>query len=115
MPASRRKATTAICSHPFLKPNQPGQGAHVCNCGYIVGEKARGKGIATKMCKCSQKEAIAQDFRAMQFNLVVSTNEDAIRLWQKLGFEIIGSLPKTFHHPQLGYVDAFVICKQLAA
>ena len=114
MPASRRKAKTAICSHPFLKPNQPGQGAHVCNCGYIVGEKARGKGIATKMCKCSQKEAIAQDFRAMQFNLVVSTNEDAIRLWQKLGFEIIGTLPETFHHPQRGYVDAFVICKQLA-
>ena len=50
----------------------------------------------------------------MQFNLVVSTNEDAIRLWQKLGFEIIGPLPKTFHHPQLGYVDAFVICTQLA-
>jgi ribosomal protein S18 acetylase RimI-like enzyme len=50
----------------------------------------------------------------MQFNLVVSTNEDAIRLWQKLGFEISGTLPETFHHPQRGYVDAFVICKQLA-
>lgn len=66
------------------------------------------------MCKCLQKEAIAQDFRTIQFNLVVSINTDAIRLWQKLGFEIIGPLPKTFHHPQLGYVDAFVICTQLA-
>jgi ribosomal protein S18 acetylase RimI-like enzyme len=114
MPASRRKAKTAICSHLLSQAEPARQGAHLCNCGYIVGEKARGKGITTKMCKHSQKEAIAQDFRAMQFNLVVSTNEDAIRLWQKLGFEIIGILPETFHHPQLGYVDAFVICKQLA-
>lgn len=35
----------------YLKPNQPGQGAHVRNCGYIVGEKARGKGIATRLSR----------------------------------------------------------------
>ena len=97
----------------FIKPNQPTLGAHVCNCGYIVAENARGKGIAFEMCKHSQHEAISRGFRAMQYNLVVSTNEVAIRLWKRHGFEVIGTLPKAFRHTQLGFVDAFVMYKQL--
>jgi ribosomal protein S18 acetylase RimI-like enzyme len=97
----------------YIKPNQPALGAHVCNCGYIVAEKARGKGIASEMCKHSQLEAISRGFRAMQYNLVVSTNEGAVRLWTRHGFEVIGNLPKAFRHPRLGFVDAFVMYKQL--
>jgi ribosomal protein S18 acetylase RimI-like enzyme len=52
-------------------------------------------------------------FRAMQFNLVVSTNERAVRLWQRLGFTVVGMLPKAFHHMKLGYVDALVMYKEL--
>jgi ribosomal protein S18 acetylase RimI-like enzyme len=63
--------------------------------------------------KCPQREAVRRGFRAMQFNLVVSTNEGAIHLWQKLGFDIVGTLPGAFRHPQQGYVDAFVIYKKL--
>jgi ribosomal protein S18 acetylase RimI-like enzyme len=65
------------------------------------------------MCKHSQQEAAARGFRAMQYNLVVSTNEVAVRLWKKHGFEVIGSLPGAFHHPRLGFVDALVMYKQL--
>ncbi len=97
----------------FIKPNQPGLGSHVCNCGYIVGENARGRGIASQMCEHSQREAVDRGFRAMQYNLVVSTNEGAVRLWKRHGFEIVGALPKAFRHPQLGFVDAFVMYKQL--
>lgn len=97
----------------YIKPNQPALGSHVCNCGYIVGENARGKGVATLMCEHSQREAIRQGFRAMQYNLVVATNEGAVRLWQKLGFAIVGTLPGAFKHPRYGYVDAFVMYKQL--
>lgn len=97
----------------YLKPNQPALGAHVCNCGYIVAEEARGQGIATRMCEHSQQVALDHDFRAMQYNLVVSTNEGAVRLWQKLGFEIVGRLPGAFKHPRQGYVDAFVMYKEL--
>jgi ribosomal protein S18 acetylase RimI-like enzyme len=97
----------------YIKPNQPALGAHVCNCGYIVSEDARGKGIAAEMCEHSQREARSRGFRAMQYNLVVSTNEGAVRLWKRHGFELIGSLPKAFRHPQLGFVDAFVMYKQL--
>ena len=96
-----------------IKPNQPTLGAHVCNCGYVVAEKARGRGIASEMCKHSQQEALSLGFRAMQYNLVVSTNEGALRLWKKHGFEVIGALPKAFHHQKLGFVDAFVMYKLL--
>lgn len=97
----------------FLKANQPGLGAHVCNCGYVVAPQARGQGIASLMCEHSQVEAIAMGFRAMQFNFVVSTNERAVQLWQRLGFAIVGRLPGAFNHRELGYVDAFVMFKQL--
>ncbi len=97
----------------YIKPNQPALGSHVCNCGYIVGENSRGKGVASLMCEHSQREAIRQGFRAMQYNLVVSTNEGAVRLWEKLGFAIVGTLPGAFKHPRHGYVNAFVMYKQL--
>lgn len=98
----------------YLKPNQPGGGAHVCNCGYVVAARAQGRGVATAMCEHSQAEAIARGFRAMQFNFVVATNERAVRLWQALGFAVVGRLPGAFRHPRLGYVDALVMFKTLA-
>jgi RimJ/RimL family protein N-acetyltransferase len=97
----------------YIKPNQPALGAHVCNCGYIVAEAARGKGIASTMCEHSQRQALALGFASMQYNLVVSTNMAAIRIWQKNGFEIVGTLPEAFRHPRLGLVDAHVMYKRL--
>lgn len=103
----------ALLGTYYIKPNQPGLGAHVCNCGYIVAASARGQGIASQLCRHSQEEARRLGFRAMQFNLVVSTNTGAARLWQTLGFPIVGTLPGAFKHPRLGYVDAYVMYKQL--
>jgi L-amino acid N-acyltransferase YncA len=103
----------AILGTYYLKPNQPGLGSHVCNCGYLVATHARGRGIASAMCDHSQREAVTQGYRAMQFNLVVATNEVAVRLWQKHGFDIVGRLPGVFRHQRLGFVDAFVMFKQL--
>jgi RimJ/RimL family protein N-acetyltransferase len=97
----------------YIKPNQPGLGSHVCNCGYVVAAEAQGHGVATTMCEHSQREARAMGFRAMQFNLVVSTNTRAIRLWQRLGYAIVATLPGAFRHSGLGYVDALVMYKSL--
>jgi ribosomal protein S18 acetylase RimI-like enzyme len=97
----------------YIKPNQPGQGAHVCNCGYVVPRGARGQGIASAMCEHSQEIARELGFRAMQYNLVVATNQVAVRLWQKHGFRIVGTLSGAFRHPELGYVDAHVMYKSL--
>lgn len=107
-------ATGVLLGTYYLKANQMGGGAHVCNCGYVTAEAARGKGVAGMLCAHSQDVARARGFTAMQFNLVVSTNEGAVRLWQKLGFEIAGTLPKAFDHPAQGLVDAHVMYKLLA-
>jgi ribosomal protein S18 acetylase RimI-like enzyme len=97
----------------YLKANQLGPGSHICNCGYIVSEVARGQGIAHKMCEHSQAEAVNRGFLSMQFNLVVSTNEPAIRVWKKMGFVIVGTVPDAFKHPHQGLVDAFIMYKDL--
>jgi len=97
----------------YLKTNQPGPGDHVCNCGYMVSSAARGRGLATAMCEHSQNIARELGYKAMQFNFVASTNEGAVRLWNKLGFDTVGRLPKAFNHPSKGYVDALVMYKWL--
>lgn len=97
----------------YVKANQPGLGAHVCNCGYVTSEAARGQGIASAMCDHSQVEARNLGFRAMQYNLVAATNSGAVRLWQKHGFDLIGTLPGAFNHQGQGYVDAHIMYKSL--
>jgi ribosomal protein S18 acetylase RimI-like enzyme len=99
----------------FIKPNQPGLGAHVCNCGYVVAPDFQGRGVATALCEHSQRTAVALGFRAMQFNLVVVTNLRAIELWRRLGFTVVGTLPRAFRHRDLGYVDALVMYKALVS
>lgn len=106
-------ASAKVLGTYYIKPNQPGLGSHVCNCGYAVSEAAQGQGIASAMCEHSQEIAVRRGFRCMQYNLVVSTNEGAVRLWQKHGFEIVGTLPQAFRHPRFGFVDAYVMHKQL--
>ena len=97
----------------YVRANQKGGGAHVCNCGYMTAAWASGRGVATAMCEHSLEYARSQEFRAMQFNFVVSSNEGAIRLWQKFGFATVGRLPGAFLHPSLGYVDALVMHRTL--
>ncbi len=97
----------------YMRPNQAGGGRHVCNCGYMTSAAAAGRGIAGRMCEHSLSYARARDYRAMQFNFVVSTNERAIRLWQRMGFEVVGRLPGAFDHPNAGYVEALVMFQTL--
>ncbi|WP_268800780.1 GNAT family N-acetyltransferase [Pseudomonas huanghezhanensis] len=97
----------------YLKANAAGPGSHVSNCGYMVTEAARGRGIARMMCEHSQQLAREHGFQAMQFNSVVATNEVAVALWQKLGFDVVGRLPRAYRHKQLGLVDCLVMYKWL--
>ncbi|MGO8715978.1 MAG: N-acetyltransferase family protein [Smithella sp.] len=97
----------------FLKKNQPGLGAHVCNAGYAVSPLFRGHGIGRAMCEHSILEARRLGFKAMQYNLVVSTNTIAVNLWQDCGFQIIGTLPMAFDHMEKGLVDAYVMYQLL--
>src|SRR6185295_13288338 len=89
----------AIVGSYFLHANHLGGGGHVANCGYVTAAHATGRGIARAMCAHSLDRARARGFRAMQYNMVVSTNERAVRLWQAMGFAIVGRLPGAFAHP----------------
>lgn len=97
----------------ILKANQLGLGSHVANAAFMVAPHARGRGVGRHMGEHALNEARSLGFRAMQFNFVVSTNESAIRLWQRLGFEIVGTLPGAFRHADKGFVDALVMFRSL--
>ncbi len=71
------------------------------------GYSGRGAGKAMGLnCLIKAKKA---GYSALQFNFVVSTNDAAVKLWKKLGFTIVGTLPKVFFHQELGLVDAYVM------
>ncbi|MFO7629564.1 MAG: GNAT family N-acetyltransferase [Prochlorococcaceae cyanobacterium] len=97
----------------YLKPNSLALGAHVANAGTVVAAHCRRQGIGSRLCQNSLQAARRLGFRAMQFNLVVSTNTAGIRCWQRNGFQVVATLPGAFRHRQLGYVDALVMFQSL--
>jgi L-amino acid N-acyltransferase YncA len=94
-------------------PNQRDLGSHVANASFMVDPGFGGRGVGREMGLHCLQEAREAGFLAMQFNFVVSTNETAVALWKKLGFAIVGTLPKAFRHRELGYVDAYVMYRFL--
>ncbi len=107
------EADGAILGTYYMKPNQAGGGAHVCNCGYMTAAAATGRGVARAMCAHSLEYAKARGYLAMQFNFVVSTNVRAVALWERMGFGVVGRLPMAFTHPSEGFVDALVMMRAL--
>jgi ribosomal protein S18 acetylase RimI-like enzyme len=97
----------------YLKANQPGGGAHVANCGYATRLDHRGGGVGQAMCVHSLAEASGRGFRAMQFNSVLSSNDRAVAIYQRNGFEIVGRLPEAFMHPSLGLIKLYVMYRKL--
>ena len=97
----------------YLRANHGGNGDHICNGGYMVTDSARGQGIATAMGHHSIAEATRLGYQAMVFNVVVAANEPAVHLWQKLGFRIVGEIPRAFRHPSKGLVSTFVMHRDL--
>ncbi len=102
----------AIVGSSRVMPNQPGQGAHVANGSFVVAPEAAGRGTGRALAEHALRAAAGLGYRAMQFNLVVSTNERAIALWRSLGFETVGRLPGAFllHGEE---VDALVMHRRL--
>jgi L-amino acid N-acyltransferase YncA len=97
----------------ILRPNRPGLGNHVSNAGFMVDPAARRLGVGRAMGEHALEEARRLGYSAMQFNFVIATNESAVRLWQQLGFRIVGTLPGAFRHSRKGLVDAYVMFRLL--
>jgi ribosomal protein S18 acetylase RimI-like enzyme len=96
-----------------MRPNYPGLGSHIVNCGYMVHPSSRVRGIGRAMAQHSFDIARSLGYIAMQYNFVVSSNVNAVHLWKALGFNIIGTVPKAFNHRELGFVDAYIMYKPL--
>ena len=97
----------------YLKPNSTGPAAHVANAGYMVHPQARGAGVAREMALDSFARAKRLGYLAMQYNLVVATNDAALHLYRRLGMEEVGRLAKAFRHKDRGLVDAVVMYRLL--
>lgn len=99
----------AVAGTFYIKANQPGGGAHVCNCGYVTARGAEGKGLARGMLAFSLEEAKSLGFEAMQFNFVLANNMRAVATWERAGFDVIGQIPKAFKLPSGSYTDALIM------
>lgn len=97
----------------MIKANQPGLGSHIANAGYMTAPETRGQGVGKTMCTFSLSEAKRLGFHAMQFNIVVKSNEGAVRLWKSMGFDIIGEIPEAFNHRQHGLTNAYIMYRKL--
>lgn len=102
-----------VVGSSYLRPVQPGLGSHIANAGYMVARSAGQRGVGRALGEHSLVEAKRLGYRAMQFNYVVSTNEHAVRLWQSLGFAIIGTVPAAFNHHALGLVPVHIMHREL--
>ena len=96
-----------------MGPNRPGRGAHVATASFMVAADARGRGVGRALGEYALSWAQAQGYAAMQFNAVVESNHAAVRLWQELGFQIIGTVPEAFAHPTLGRVGLHIMHRRL--
>ncbi len=97
----------------WIKANQPGLGSHVGNGAYMVSPGAKGKGIGRMMAEHSVEEAKRIGFKSIQFNFVVKSNTGAVKLWQSIGFEIIGEITDAFDHKEHGLTNAYIMYKKL--
>ena len=111
--------TVVACDGPSvlgtakMGPNRPGPGSHVATASFMVAADARGRGVGRALGEYALSWAREQGYAAMQFNAVVESNESAVRLWQALGFRIIGTVPEAFAHPTLGRVGLHVMHRRL--
>ncbi|MFY0688297.1 MAG: GNAT family N-acetyltransferase [Cyclobacteriaceae bacterium] len=97
----------------ILKDNQPDLGSHVSNGSYMTHPDQQGKGIGYTMGEASLSIARELGYEAMQFNIVIEKNKVAVRLWKKLGFEIVGKVPGAFKHRSDGNSDILIMWRSL--
>jgi L-amino acid N-acyltransferase YncA len=102
-----------IVGTAHLGPNKPGRGSHVATASFMIAPDARGLGVGRALGTHVLEAARADGYASMQFNAVVESNSGAVRLWQELGFRIIGTVPEAFEHPTLGRVGLHIMYRTL--
>ena len=80
----------------ILHPNNVGRCGHICNASYAVLSSARGKHIGELLDSDCLEIGKKLGFRILQFNAVGETNIHARHLYERLGFQQIGTIPGGF-------------------
>ena len=80
----------------ILHPNNIGRCGHICNASYAVKKGMRGHHIGEKLVIHCMRKGKELGFRILQFNAVVASNRYALRLYEKLGFVRLGTIPGGF-------------------
>jgi L-amino acid N-acyltransferase YncA len=102
-----------ILGSATMGPNRPGRGRHVGTASFMVSPEARGRGVGRELGEYVVRWHRDAGFHGIQFNAVVATNTGAVRLWQSLGFEIVGTVPDAFDSRAHGLVGLHVMYLQL--
>lgn len=89
----------------ILHPNNVGRCGHICNASYAVSSKCRGLHIGERLVLDCMEQAKRIGFKVLQFNAVVKTNTHARHLYERLGFQQLGTIPKGFRMKSGKYED----------
>lgn len=97
----------------ILHPNHIGRCSHVANAGYAMSKNYRGRHLGKALVEHSLQKAKLMGFKGMQFNAVVSENIPAIRIYNTIGFKIVGTIPEGFRLKNEKYTDMHVMYKSI--
>lgn len=92
----------------ILHPNNVGRCGHISNASYAVSSGLRGKHIGEGLVSDCIKKAGELGFKLLQFNAVVAANIHARHLYERLGFNLVGIIPKGFLLKNGSYEDICV-------
>jgi ribosomal protein S18 acetylase RimI-like enzyme len=92
---------------------RPGDGSHIASASYMVDPAHSGRGVGRALCEDSLEWARTAGFQAMVFNAVVETNVRAVRLYESVGFKVVGTVPEGFRHATEGHVGLHMMHQTL--
>lgn len=103
----------AVLGSAKMGANRPGRGAHVATASFLVDPAHQSKGVGRALGQYVVDWAGLAGFKSIQFNAVVESNAPAVHLWQSLGFDILGTAPESFNHPEHGLVGLHLMFRHL--
>lgn len=90
------ESTGEITGLYILHPNNIGRCGHICNASYAVKKGMRGQHIGENLVIHCMQKGKELGFRILQFNAVVASNRYALKLYEKLDFVRLGTVPGGF-------------------